>query len=88
MGSSLGIAQKATYAVIDGQPKDLFKNPKTDRGIKKSMKGIPYVTEDLTLVEEYGDLSDTGMLQPIYKDGKLIKEVSWNQIRDRIRQQL
>lgn len=83
-----GIAQKATFAIIDGTPKDLFKAPKTDRGIKRSMKGIPYVTEDLTLVEEYSDLKDTGMLQPVFINGKMFYETNWNDIRSKIRQQI
>lgn len=52
------------------------------------MKGIPYVTEDLTLVEEYSDLKDTGMLQPVFINGKMFYETNWNDIRSKIRQQI
>lgn len=35
-----GWAMKATYAEIDGKPIELFKDPITDSGIKKSAKGL------------------------------------------------
>lgn len=37
---TLGWAMKATYAEINGKPVDLFKDPKTDDGTKKSHKGL------------------------------------------------
>ena len=36
---TLGIAMKATHGVIDGKPVDIYKDPKTDSGFKKSAKG-------------------------------------------------
>lgn len=42
---TFGFAMKATWAEINGQPKDLFKKPKTDNGGKFSIKGLPFVTE-------------------------------------------
>lgn len=35
-----GFAIKATYVEIDGEPREIFKDPKTDSGIKKSAKGL------------------------------------------------
>lgn len=37
---TFGWAMKATYCVVDQKPRDIFKNPKTDKGTKKSAKGL------------------------------------------------
>jgi nicotinamide phosphoribosyltransferase len=36
---TFGFAMKATYAVVDGEERDLFKDPVTDSGTKRSAKG-------------------------------------------------
>lgn len=37
---TFGFAMKATAAMVDGKPKELFKDPVTDDGTKKSAKGF------------------------------------------------
>jgi nicotinamide phosphoribosyltransferase len=85
---SLGIAQKATWALVDGVGYDLFKAPKTDNGMKVSAKGLlrvdivdgEYVLKDqCTLEEEAG-----GELKTVFEDGKIIRETSLSQIRELI----
>lgn len=85
---SLGIAQKATWALVDGVGYDLFKAPKTDNGMKVSAKGLlrvdivdgEYVLKDqCTLEEEAG-----GELKTVFEDGKLIYETSLTEIRERV----
>lgn len=82
---SLGIAQKATWAQVSGKGYDLYKDPKTDTGMKKSAKGLlrvdvvdgEYVLKDqCTPEEEMG-----GELQTIFEDGKILKETSLSEIR-------
>ncbi len=41
-----GWAMKATYAEINGQGVNIFKDPKTDSGMKKSAKGLLKVVKD------------------------------------------
>lgn len=41
-----GWAIKATYMVIDGEEIEIFKDPKTDNGMKKSAKGLIAVYEE------------------------------------------
>lgn len=41
-----GFAIKATYAEINGKPKELYKDPKTDNGVKKSARGLLAVFKD------------------------------------------
>ena len=36
---TLGFALKSTFCKINGVDKQIFKDPKTDNGVKKSLKG-------------------------------------------------
>ena len=91
---SYGIAVKATWCANENTGKEyqLFKNPKTDTGkFKKSQKGLIYVTKD-----ENGDIvaydnydsktlpAEGNLLQPIFRDGKMLKEVTLTEVRDRL----
>lgn len=44
---SLGFAMKATAGAVDGVVREIFKDPKTDGGLKKSAKGFLAVHKDL-----------------------------------------
>lgn len=82
---SLGIAQKATWAQVDGKGYDLYKDPKTDTGMKKSAKGLlrvdivdgEYVLKDQCTSEE----EDGGELQPVFVDGVLTKDWTLAELR-------
>lgn len=86
---SLGFAMKATWCQVNGEPREIFKNPKTDSGMKKSLKGLIrvdidengtyYATDCVTLEQERG-----GCLEPVFENGKLLKEVSMTEIRERL----
>lgn len=89
---SLGFAMKATWCQINGEGKEIFKDPKTDDGMKKSLKGliridtneagIYYATDCVNKDKEQG-----GCLKTIFKDGKLIKEFTLNEIRETLYKQ-
>lgn len=90
---SYGIAVKATWCADEhkGEERQLFKNPKTDTGkFKKSQKGLIYVTEENGEIVAYdGYTTETlpkegNLLQPIFRDGKMLHEVSLNDIRQRL----
>lgn len=82
---TLGFAMKATYGIVDGKPVDIFKNPKTDDGVKKSAKGLLRVNEDYTLSEGVSvEEEKQGLLETVYKDGKIVKEYSLSEIRKRL----
>ena len=86
---SLGFAMKATWCQVNGEPREIFKNPKTDSGMKKSLKGLIrvdinengayYATDCVTPEQERG-----GCLEPVFEDGKLLREVSMTEIRERL----
>jgi nicotinamide phosphoribosyltransferase len=81
---------KATYCEIDGKPVPIFKNPK-DGGFKKSQKGCCSVyykpdsneltyRDELTWDEACADFNNE--LLTVFKDGKLVEEISLVEIRD------
>lgn len=89
-----GFAMKATHAVIDGVPTDLFKDPATDRavgGSKKSARGRLTVVQEkdgtLVLVEqapEYLEKSTANLLKPVWEDGNFVRWQTWDEIVDRV----
>ena len=89
---TFGFALKATHAVINGEEKFIFKAPKTDKdNFKKSQKGMCYVyrkeqdilyKDELTLKEQ-AECKDN-LLEVVFKDGKLVKDYSLSEIRNRL----
>ena len=82
---------KSTYCVINGKEYAIQKNPKTDKNnLKKSHKGLCCVTKvNDNFVCHDGYTADTipdddNELKLVFKDGKLINEQSFNEIRERI----
>lgn len=89
---TFGFAMKATNVTIQGEEKAIFKDPKTDSGLKKSLKGriAVDVNEDNELVAyddsqpEIRDFlveSNGTLLQTIWKDGKFVKTYSFDEVR-------
>ena len=90
---TFGFALKATYGVVNGEEVQLYKDPITDDGTKKSQKGMVAVIRgedgkltyidhlDSTTIHEY---DNENLLQPVFKDGKLLNETSLTEIRERI----
>lgn len=87
-----GFAMKATYGEVNGEARNIFKDPKTDDGTKKSAKGLLSVTEEngqLVLKDECSwEEEKQGLLQPVFENGKLLNEQSLSTIRERIGVQL
>lgn len=77
---------KATYCEIDGKPYPIFKNPK-DGGFKKSQRGLCHVYTGsdgkLTFKDGYTseNLPMNNLLETVFRDGKLVKEQSLQEIR-------
>lgn len=87
---TFGFAMKSTYGEVDGEAKEIYKDPITDDGLKKSAKGLIYLqANSLDGKTEMIDQVDwstekTGLLKTVYKDGKIIKETTLSEIRNRI----
>ena len=80
---------KATYMEWNQKGYPIFKNPK-DGGFKKSQKGLCRVfhKEDGSITFEDGYINENdikdNLLEPVFRDGKLLKEESLQQIRKRL----
>ena len=83
---TFGFAVKATYAEVDGHPLNIWKDPKTDDGLKTSAKGLLLVDNGGGLIQEVcWEESEAGLLKPVFKDGHLLRETSLAEIRERLR---
>lgn len=87
---SLGFAMKTTWAQVDGETRDLFKDPVTDSGLKRSAKGRLAVHEidgKPTLIEnatrEQEDSSDN-LLRIVYENGTFYHTQSWKDIVNKV----
>lgn len=89
---TFGFAMKATSVVVDGVRREIFKDPITDDGIKKSAKGLVKVElhdNEYVLVDQVTpEQENTGELQVIYEDGKFVNQTNIQEIRDRINKNL
>lgn len=82
---TFGFAMKATYGVINGKPVEIFKDPKTDNGVKKSARGLLRVNADFTLSEQVSEAEEKeGLLETVFLNGKLVKDQSLSEIRIRL----
>lgn len=84
---TFGFAMKATYGEVNGQSREIFKDPKTDDGTKKSARGLLGIYKDANGNLEMKDTADYetetgGELKTVYKDGQLLVEMSLADIRD------
>lgn len=91
---TLGFAMKATYAVVNGEPRSIQKNPATDSG-KRSATGLLFVGRD-----ENGDIfveqnvtqercmSEENLLKAVFKGGSDFEEVEDFMTFEEIRQKL
>lgn len=83
-----GFAMKATYGEVNGEARNIFKDPKTDNGTKKSAKGLLAVHEvngELLLKDECTwDEEKTGLLTTVFENGKIVKEYSFTEIRAKV----
>lgn len=86
---TFGFAVKATYCEVNGEGRNLYKDPVTDNGIKKSAKGKLAVINDFSgeyiLVNEASDeLLSVSHLKPIWENGKFLREYTFNEVAQRV----
>ena len=64
---------------------DIYKDPITDDGTKKSLKGLICVTEDHEVLTQCTwEQESQGILQTIYQDGEFRNQISLTEIRERL----
>jgi nicotinamide phosphoribosyltransferase len=86
---TFGFALKSTLCVINGEEKMIFKDPKTDDGVKKSQKGRVVVLKDGDSYKfmdgfSLNDSVKGDLLQEVFRDGQLLVDDSFADIRARI----
>jgi nicotinamide phosphoribosyltransferase len=91
---TFGFAMKATYCEIGGKGQEIFKDPITDDGTKKSATGLLYVSRD----EYNGDYKLTdrvdwvtafgGELRPIYANGEFHNKTTLAIVRDNLKKSI
>ena len=79
-------AIKDTWAVIDGAPRNMLKDPVTDNGTKKSATGRLAVTRnadgELELIERATpEQEEASLLQPVWANGEFITRQSFADVR-------
>jgi nicotinic acid phosphoribosyltransferase len=90
---TFGSAIKATWVQIAGEGKAVYKDPKTDSGLKKSARGRlvvlqnedgePYLVDGLTHREQ-GIYTASDLLKPVWRDGKFLYTEDFDTIRARL----
>ena len=89
-----GFAVKATWAQVNGEERLLFKDPKTDDGVKKSARGRLAVLKtpdgwrliDGLTKRQQAEYGAQNALQPVWEDGRFVHQChSLEEIRQRIR---
>lgn len=97
---TFGFAMKATYVEVDGEGRQIFKDPITDDGTKKSATGLLKVVKTMA-PDSYGKLHNSGYalvdkvtwdeeeeseLKTIYLNGDFTKKVTLSEIREKLKQ--
>lgn len=86
-----GWAAKGAWFETHGEGYNIYKDPITDDGGKKSLKGFQFVYLDedgeyqtMGEVTEEKAYSEDNILQLIYKDGKFFNQTTFTEIRNRL----
>lgn len=81
----LGAAIKATWAQVNGKGYEIYKDPVTDSGLKKSAKGLlrvdlvgdNYILADCVTKEQEAG----GELKEVFRDSRILRETSLAEMR-------
>ena len=87
---TFGFAMKATYGEVNGEGREIFKDPITDDGTKKSAKGLMKIELEngvYQLVDQVSwEQERQGELKEVFRDGQLLIDHNLEEIRKRIKQ--
>lgn len=88
---TLGTAIKATYAEINGVPRELWKAPKTDSGVKHSARGLLRVEKEGNVYRLYErqtwEQEGQGLLAPLFCNGMMRRHETLDGIRTRLHEE-
>ncbi len=85
---TFGFAIKATWGQVNGEGREIFKDPITDKGDKKSAAGLLRVEETANGFELFDrqtpEQEQQGALQLVFEDGRVENETSFAEIKERL----
>ena len=85
---TFGFAMKATYGEVLGEPREIFKDPVTDSGTKKSAKGLLRVEKEngefVLYDQQTKEQEAQGELRTVFLDGHPIGQETFEEIRQRV----
>ena len=86
---TFGFAMKATYVEVNGEGREIFKDPITDDGVKKSAKGLMKVVKEngaYRLIDQISWKTEgEGELRCIYLNGQFENQIIFNDIRENLK---
>ena len=86
---TFGFAMKCTYTVRNGEGHELFKDPVTDSGTKKSARGLLRVEREndeyVLYDQQTREQESMGCLETVFVNGNFVKETTLAQIRERLK---
>ena len=86
---TFGWAMKAIYAEVGNEAVDIYKDPATDDGTKKSAKGLLRVEkegDDFVLYQQQTpEQFNGGALVAVFRDGKLLVKTTLAEMRERLK---
>lgn len=90
---TLGFAAKGSWFETNEGSFDIYKDPITDDGTKKSIKGLVRVDYDengeiVLFPQQTIEEENQGLLQVIFEDGKFYNVTTLSEIRERILKQI
>lgn len=87
---TFGFAMKATYGEVEAAGREIFKDPITDDGTKKSAKGLLKIELENGIYKLYDQVNweeeKQGELKEVFRDGKILIEEKLSEIRNRMRE--
>ena len=88
---TFGFAMKATYGEVDGKGREIYKDPITDDGTKKSSRGLIKIVKEggeYKLIDEVSwEEEKEGELKEVFRDGRLVVDLELSEIRANVRAQ-
>ena len=86
---TFGFAMKATWGQVNGEEREIFKDPKTDDGRKKSARGLLHVEDrgnnDYVLTDQRSkNMEHRGALVTVFHNGELKNEQKFEDVRARL----
>jgi nicotinamide phosphoribosyltransferase len=85
---TFGHAYKATWGQVDGEAREIFKDPKTDSGLKRSAKGLLRIEHDggdfVLHDQQTRAQEESGELRVTFENGSLRNQESIGAIRERL----